>query len=107
MQRPGAHRPPLPPLLNRRGNQQSRPGERVLVAAGLDGDQEAQVEAAGQLHNGKQEESLPRAIHMLGCCYVDEHSRVKVEEMSEEGYINANWIPLPQDRRLIITQGPL
>lgn len=38
--------------------------------------------------------------------HVDEHSRVRLSDQSDEGYINANWVPLLHGS-LIITQGPL
>jgi protein tyrosine phosphatase len=38
--------------------------------------------------------------------HADEHSRVRLADQNGEGYINANWVPLPQGS-MIITQGPL
>jgi protein tyrosine phosphatase len=38
--------------------------------------------------------------------YADEHSRVHLNDPEGDGYINANWVPLPRGRA-IITQAPL
>jgi hypothetical protein len=84
----------------------SRPLGRVWITEGLNWDQEAQVETSGQLHPLKQEEPIPWAIHMWISPYADEHSRVRLNEPDGEGYINANWVPMPHGK-LIITQGPL